>query len=69
MAEEFFQVFVDHEGDFYHGAVTLESQRYEHQKKISSAGTVNDHPIFKGLNVGGIDTKNSSTPTSTSCWR
>lgn len=59
MAEEFFQVFADYEGRLYHGAVTLESERYEHQKKVGSAGTVNDHPIFKGLNVGGIDTKNS----------
>jgi hypothetical protein len=59
MAEEFFQVFAQYDGDFYHGAVTLESERYEHQKKLGSAGTLRPHAIFKGLNVGAIDTKNS----------
>lgn len=59
MAEEFFQVFTQHEGAYYHGAVTLESERYEHQKKLGSAGKVCDHPIFKGLNVSNVDPKNA----------
>lgn len=59
MAEEFFQVFVEHEGALYHGAVTLESERYEHQKKLGAVGTLCNHPIFRGLDVDTIDTKNS----------
>lgn len=58
-AEEFFQVFTQFDGGLYHGAVTLESQRCEHQKKLGSAGALFQHPIFKGINVSAIDTRNS----------
>lgn len=59
MAEEFFQVFAQYEGAMYHGAVTLESERYEHQKKLGSAGSICEHPIFRGVNVSAIDPRNS----------
>lgn len=59
VAEEFFQVFAESGGQLYHGAVTLEGERFEHQRKAGAAGVLNDHAIFKGIDVGKIDTKNS----------